>query len=381
MEKIKLANNLTLYCQKMPNVNTVALAVGVRIGSIYEEPEKRGISHLLEHMMFKSNEKYSWKEISQIFELSGGYVNASTYRYWTTYYFEVIRDSFPKAMNVLYWMLKNEKYKEEEFKNEKKVVITEIRKYKEDPNSWIYNLGPLALYGRSDLGDPIGGYVETVNNIEKKDVEEFKEDYYSPQNMVAFLIGAVDEEILNTTVKYLESLDDKGRVKLKNPKGSEGGDIVEERGSEQYYFARTFKHDFPLHKVKIFEYLLTYGMSSILFQELREKRGIGYSIGSWVDKYFFEIVVSGYVKEKHKELLEIMDKVWELEYDESFVEGKKRQVRYSIEKIKQNPLQLAAKSASLYFDGYTGIEEYENALMRERWELSKLEEFRDALIK
>jgi len=153
---------------KVPNTKTVALAVGVKIGSIYEPEERRGISHFLEHMMFKSNYKYSAEEINRIVEFSGGIFNAFTSRDMTVYFFEVLKENFEKVFDVFYSMFTNKEYRENEFEKEKLVVLSEIEMYENDPTRRIYDLGPLALFGKSDLGDPIAGYRETVQSITKK---------------------------------------------------------------------------------------------------------------------------------------------------------------------------------------------------------------------
>ena len=380
MQREKLSNGLILYYEKVPNVNTIALGIGVRVGSIYEEAEKRGISHLLEHMMFKSNYKYSAEEINKIFEF-GGIVNGSTSRRFTAYYFEIIRRKYTKALDALYAMLDNKRYKEEEFKTEKKVVLTEITKYKEDPNSWIYDLGVLSLFGRSDLGDPIGGYPETVKNITKQDIEEFKEAYYSPKNMIAILLGNFEEEELNLTMEKLEQLEG-DKVKLKSPSRGEIQNLVENRGSEQYYYARAFENvNLEYHKLVINEYLLTVGLSSLLYTELREKRGIGYSIDSWPDLDFFEIVVNGYVKEKHNELLEVIDRIWDLEVSEELIEGKKAQLEFILSKIKTNLFRRVYEEIHYRMLGYNGLEDFKNKIMNEKWKLYKLNKYSEALIK
>ena len=172
-QRVELENGLKLFIEQT-NDDTIAIAIGVKIGSIFERSDIRGISHLLEHMMFKSNRKYDYREISSIFELLGGDFNAFSARDKTVYYAEVLKGNFPKVVDVLYHMFINDRYREDEFNKEKSVVLSEIRSTKSDPESWIWTLGPLSLYGKSDLGDPIMGYEETLANIGKAELEEFK---------------------------------------------------------------------------------------------------------------------------------------------------------------------------------------------------------------
>ena len=204
-----LDNGLTLYTLRIPDASTVGIAIGVKIGSVYEPKDKRGISHFLEHMMFKSNHKYDAEQINMGLELNGGIVNAFTSTYLTCYIVEVIPEGFPKVLDILYSMFENEKYKETEFNNEKKVVLSELEIYNNDPEKRMSELIPKAVFGESDYGDPITGYRETVESISKEDLEEFKAKYYTPKNMFILLEGDFSEKHIELVEKYFSNLEEK----------------------------------------------------------------------------------------------------------------------------------------------------------------------------
>jgi len=215
MQYFELSNGLKVYVDKKESeIVGVAVAIGVR--SLYEDLEKRGLSHLIEHMLFKSNEKYSTFEISKIIEYSGGEASAFTSYDAIIIVAEVLPDVYSRVIDILYNMYVNSKYVEKEFEDEKRVVLTEVRKYMNNPEDWISYLGLIALFGKSDYGDPCTGYPETLENISLEDALEFKEKYFTAENTVVVLTGAISNEIIEETLKYFNEVPS-GKVYRKKP--------------------------------------------------------------------------------------------------------------------------------------------------------------------
>lgn len=189
MKTITLNNGIVLHLDPVRNVRTIGLCIVVNIGSIYEPKDKRGISHFFEHMLFKSNEKYSCKQIAESVELSGGCMNAITSTMTTSYIFEVIPRSFKRILDIAFHMFKNTRFVESEFESEKKVVLSEIEQSLNDPEARLWDVSMQAVYGASDYGDPIQGFRETAESIEKSELEEFKARFYTQDNMHIILSG------------------------------------------------------------------------------------------------------------------------------------------------------------------------------------------------
>ena len=175
LRELILDNGARLYLDPVPREETVALAVGFLAGSAIEPAEKRGLAHLTEHMLFRSNERYTSIDIDRLFELNGGEANAYTSRDVIAIVYESIPESFERLLDVLYWMLHGRRIDPDEFEREKSVVLQEIGEAESNPREKIYDLAFLALYGHSDLGDPVHGYRETVSSIDARDIVWFKE--------------------------------------------------------------------------------------------------------------------------------------------------------------------------------------------------------------
>jgi predicted Zn-dependent peptidase len=336
MKTVELNNGLKLNILET-KANTVAFGFGVKIGSAFEEKDKRGISHLLEHMLFKTNEKYKADEINKLIELSGGKVNAFTDRDITAFLFEVIPEGFEKALDIFFEMYKNKEFLEEEFNTEKEVVKSEITIYNSNPSYRIYDLVFLSLFGESDFGEPIAGSLETVDNIDKDYLERFKENYYTTDNTELFLVGNIKEKFIELINKTFGSLEETKSKKKKEPSVGEGKNILEEKEVDNIFaalaFGGKFKNKEELLEHLAMEELVSGGLSSLLF-ELRENYGLAYSIKmnnefhNIGEKYFTDyFIFSGLNKNKEniykEKLIEMLrNRFKKLEKD--YIEGRKR---------------------------------------------------------
>ena len=386
LQRIELENGLKLLVEQT-NDDTIAIAIGVKIGSIFEKSEVRGISHLLEHMMFKSNRKYSYKEISSILELLGGDFNAFSARDKTVYYAEVLRENFPKVVDVLYHMFVNDCYKESEFEKEKSVVLSEIRNERNNSESWIWTLGPLSLYGKSDLGDPIMGYEETLANISKAELEDFKAKYYVANNMQIVLVGGISRESLEIVKNLFRGIEG-GSVRLKRPERGISKEIVEIRREESLaYYAYTWEvpgfKQAPLEKANILYYLLTEGSTSLLFDRVREQKGLSYSVGALYDVFestgYFSVVVSGFLADKIDEvretIREILKEISERKLDKSYIEGRKNYTLFSYKTELRDLMTRASLHCSLLMDIGKSIWEFIERMIEIDWNSLDLSNF------
>jgi len=333
-----LDNGIKLYKIPFRNEN-IAIGILVNIGSIFEDKEFRGISHLLEHMMFQSNKKYNKNQIHLLFEENGSIHNAVTYYNYTLYFAAVMKEGFENIVDLFYWMFENDKYDNNEFENEKNVVKTEIMMREDDP---IVNLNDnlsKSVYGDSDYGDPIGGYIETINNVTKDKLEEFKYKYYSPKNISIFLEGNISNKDVEIVKKYFSRLEG-DNVKLKNPSKGKGKDIIiKMKNIQQIYYSININND--IKNIILIDALTKFynlGASSKIFEIFRNKYGIGYSpsfslSNFYDDEIVYSLIIPGFQIDKEKiidnAIREFLDNL-------KNIDDKYRRARSNIHKFNYN---------------------------------------------
>ena len=297
IKELTLNNGIPLITYKNSNAKTLGFSFLVKIGSVFEEKDKRGISHLLEHMMFKSNEKYKSDEINKAIELAGGKVNAYTAKDVTAFLFEVVPDGFEEALDIFYHMFKNKKYKENEFKVEKEVVKSEITIEESNPSYKIFDLAYKSLFGDSDFGEPIAGSIETVDNISREDLEEFKQNYYTTDNVVLFLAGNFKDKHVELINKTFGSLEETKAKRKKEPSINEGKNIVERMDTKNAFEILAFKHKVNkelFRHLYVFKVLISSGLSSLSHGVFREKYGLAYSVYLEQD-YFYNKIFTNFL--------------------------------------------------------------------------------------
>ncbi len=386
LEKLVLENGLRIYIDKYQS-DTISIAILVHIGSIYEEPRYRGVSHFVEHMLFKSNKKYSSKDILRVIELSGGYINAFVDRKATTIVAEILSEAYDKLIDVLYNIYVNDEFSEKEFEAERNIILSEISEHKNTPSSWISNLLLLSLYGDSDLGAPIAGTHETVNNITREYAEEFKRRYYVPSNTEIILCGPVNRDKLEALIDIFSKLEDNKTI-LKKPSRSYKGLIIDEREDiDKAYYGMIFEVDtkgITPSNMMILDHTLSSGTTSILFQEVREARGLSYDYYSewdWLmDTAYFSISINGVEPDKVSYADNILSSIRGLvvKYlrDKDYEEGRKRFYKYATRVKHISGFDRAWLTASLISNKlYVTIEDLLDKTISSNW-LEMVEDIR-----
>ncbi len=279
-----LANGMRVVSHEMPHLGTVALGVWVASGARHESQGEHGISHLLEHMAFKGTRTRSALEIVEEIEQVGGDLNAATSLDTTSYYARVLKDDVGVALEIVADILQNSVFAEDELEREREVILQEIASTKDSPDDTVYDLFQDAAFPGQALGRPILGTPQSVTSFSSDDLRGFLASRYKAGSMVLSAAGKIDHE---TLVKFAE---DKfgalasGEAPVASPALYVGGARVSNKPFEQAHVVLGYRgisyRDPDFYTLQVLSGLLGGGMSSRLFQEVREKRGLCYSIYS-----------------------------------------------------------------------------------------------------
>jgi len=289
IERKRYDNGLTLLLEHLPEKKKAALVIGVKVGSVNENPELSGASHFNEHMLFKSNKYLSYKEIIRSLEYAGIITNAYTTYQYTAFYAKSPPREIEKAIQILFQAATNFSYEEKEFSLEKEVILAEIHNYINSPEDYVMSeLFVPTLFRGTPLSNKILGTIESIKNIKKETLENFKAEYYTPGNMIIAVSGNFDIETVEKKIEETFASLEKRKspnTNVKIDKRNEYYRKIETRKDiTQTYLCSGYRVDGyesdDMHKIEFLSSLLSEGMSSRLFIELREKRGIGYSVGN-----------------------------------------------------------------------------------------------------
>ena len=285
----KLENGFRIVTEHMPGLRSASIGVWVDAGGRHERPEQNGIAHFLEHMAFKGTAKRSALDIAEAIEDVGGYINAYTSREVTAYYVRLLNENIPLAIDILADILKNSIFDKREIEVERNVILQEIGQSLDTPDDIIFDWLQEVSYPDQPLGRSILGPAERVSNFKKQDLSRFVKENYSPDNMILAAAGSVNHDSL---VRQCEEIFGKlVKRKQKRLLAGEfaGGEVRHVKDLEQAHFALAFESpnytNPDIYTAQVFATAFGGGMSSRLFQEVREKRGLCYSIFANVGSY------------------------------------------------------------------------------------------------
>ncbi len=288
-----LPNGLRVVSSTMPHAQSVSVAIYLASGSRHEEKAISGISHFVEHMLFKGTERRpTAMDISAVIEGVGGVLNAETGKELTVYWAKVARPHFLQAMDVLADIILHSRFEREEIEKERQVIIEELNMTMDLPQDWVGVLIDQALWGDQPLGWDVGGTRESVGNISRQQLVDFTQRLYVPNNAVVSVAGAAPHEEIVTTVCSLlgdwPSREVQPFDPYHNPDGG-GWLLMDNRPTEQAHVCLgvpglSYQHPkrFALDLANV---ILGEGMCSRLFQEIREKHGLAYDVHSYVNHY------------------------------------------------------------------------------------------------
>ena len=279
-----LPNGLRVITQTMPHLETSSLGVWVGVGSRHETESQHGISHLLEHMAFKGTSQRSAQDIAEEIEAVGGELNAATSVETTAYYARVLKGDEGLALEILADILQNSSFATAELEREREVILQEIAAIEDSPDEIVYDLVHDAAYPGQAAGRPIIGTPQSVKSLSASDLRLFLATHYHPENMVIAGAGAVRHEPFLRHVEALFGGLSKGLAGPDSAACYAGGIRFSPKPFEQSHLMLGFEGpsylDDSYIAAQVLSGLLGGGMSSRLFQEVREKRGLCYSIYS-----------------------------------------------------------------------------------------------------
>lgn len=289
VEQHKLSNGFRIVTEHMPGLQSAAIGIWVGAGGRNERAEQNGIAHFLEHMAFKGTERRSALQIAEAIEDVGGYINAYTSREVTAYYARVLGADVPLALDVIADILLNPVFEPGEIEVERGVILQEIGQAHDTPDDVIFDWLQAESYRDQPLGRTILGPTERVQAFSRADLAGFVAEQYGPGQMILSAAGAVDHDAI---VRMAESLF--GGIPARPAPVADlarftGGEVRREKALEQAHFALALEspgyRDDAFYTAQIYSGVMGGGMSSRLFQEIREVRGLCYSIFAQTGAY------------------------------------------------------------------------------------------------
>ena len=286
-ERTTLDSGATIVTEAMSEVRSVSTGFWFDVGSRDEPDPLAGTSHFLEHLLFKGTPTRSAKQIADVFDAVGGDVNAFTGKEYTCYYFRVLDADLPMALEVLSDMVINSLIDPAEFDSERRVILEEIAMHEDAPDELVHDLFYRSMWNGHPLGRPVLGFNETISAVKRDQVADYWKQRYSPANLVVAAAGNLDHGELVDRIQELFAGAHEGRRTLRSdaaPQAHQGVD-VHKRPTEQAHIVFGTEglprnHD-DRHALAVLDTVLGGGMSSRLFQEVREKRGLAYSVYSY----------------------------------------------------------------------------------------------------
>ncbi len=314
-----LPSGLRIVTEEVTSVRSAAIGIWVNVGSRDETPAVAGASHFLEHLLFKGTTRRTALEISSSIESVGGEMNAFTSKEYTCFYARVIDTDLPMAIDVISDLITSSVVTALDVDAERKVVLEEIAMRDDDPSDLVHDLYAETYYGNTPLGRPILGTIDSINNMSRSSVFNYYKKRYLPQDLVVAVAGNINHKKVVQMVEKALSADGfldvagtpviRGNTAVKKPAQQPVGLMT--RPTEQahmfYGMEGVARHDDRRFAMGILASALGGGMSSRLFQEIREKRGLAYSVYGYAQQYAGSGQIGFYAGCKPAKAVEVLE--------------------------------------------------------------------------
>ncbi len=289
-QKTVLSNGLRVVTEEIPHVRSISIGVWIEVGSRDERPENNGIAHFIEHMAFKGTKRYSSAKIARSLEQFGGYLNAFTTKEHTCFYARILDDRLGQAVDVLSDLVRRPLFVAKELEKEKTVILEELKNIEDDPDDLIHDYFDHSIYRTHPLGFSIIGKAETIRSFTRDALFEFVDRHYHPERMVIAAAGHLNHDQLIALVERAFGGMKRGRAlpeRILAPRRPAAKEELYERPITQAHvclgtlgFSVKHRQRYPLHMLNA---ILGEGMSSRLFQHIRERYGFAYSVYSFAN--------------------------------------------------------------------------------------------------
>jgi predicted Zn-dependent peptidase len=349
-DKTTLASGVRIVTEHIPSVRSAAIGIWADVGSASERGEQRGISHLVEHMLFKGTGRRSAREIAETMDRVGGNLNAFTDKESTCYYARVIDRHVPLAIDVLTDMFLHSRFDPEDLRREQGVVLEEIKMYDDSPDEVIHDMFVRLMWSGSNLGDPVIGFPNTISSLTVDDLRTHMREHYGPPTVVVTVAGNVEHApiVADFERAFEDFAGGRRRIESEHARLSPGS-LVATKDVEQVYLIVGTRglpaaHD-DRYALSVIDTALGGGMSSRLFQEIREERGLAYSVSSFQVTYRdagLFAVSAGTSVEHAQEAIELIREAFADSYERGLSEA---EIELAKEHLKGS-LTLALESVS-----------------------------------
>jgi predicted Zn-dependent peptidase len=285
-----LPNGLRLLTERMPHVRSVSVGVWLARGSRHESDEQSGIAHFVEHMLFKGTATRSAEDIAQTVDSIGGQMDAFTAKEYASYYFKVLDDHLPLAVDLLADIVMRPAFTEDDIAREKKVVLEEIKMVEDTPDDLVHELFTESFWRGHALGRPILGTRDTVESFTREALRDYFVDTYAAPNLIVAAVGNIEHaQVRELVMRAFEGLPPTSRPVTENPPVVVPDTLVRNKELEQSHICLGTSGYQQDHTDRYVSYVLNTilggSMSSRLFQNVREKRGLAYSVFSGLSAY------------------------------------------------------------------------------------------------
>ena len=315
--KTTLANGLRIVSESIPYMSSVSLGIFAGTGSRHETPAEQGVSHFIEHLMFKGTHRRSAKDIAEMVDDVGGQLNAATDRENTCYYIKVLPEHLSLGMDILSDMLLNSNFADVDVEKERQVVLEEISLYEDSPDELIHDLHMNSLWPGHALGRNILGTRETIAAMDRQAILDYRIRHYVPDNLVIAAAGNLThEQLVELSQLYWADVSGKSQMLVDPTPTFVAARLLQEKDIEQLHVCLGtpgVAHDSSQYYAShVLNTILGGGVSSRLFQSIREDRGLAYSVCSYPSSFRdtgLMTIYAGVSPENSREVIEITNAI------------------------------------------------------------------------
>jgi predicted Zn-dependent peptidase len=306
----ELDSGVRVVTEELPSVRSIALGFWVRTGSRNETVAQAGISHFLEHLLFKGTDRFSSTEIDEIFDGMGAEINAGTGKETTSVYSRFLDQHLDRAFDVMADMVLRPSYPE--IDSERQVVIEEIAMYEDEPSDKVHDVLAGAVFGDHPLGRPVIGRADVIASVPVPDIARYHDLRYSASNLVLAAAGNIDHDRLVSLIEAAQGeVPSAENGHLEPPAAVEARRLFHQKETEQYHLCvgapGLSRHDERRFVLRVLDTILGGSTSSRLFQEVREKRGLAYAVYSYQSHYVDSGQTAVYVGTRPENVQEVFE--------------------------------------------------------------------------